>query len=35
MTQMGDFVDLFIKVRPACSCSNSKFFNLAIMLSMS
>ena len=22
---MGDFVALFIKVRSACSCSNSKF----------
>ena len=32
---MGDFVDLFIKVKPACSCANSKFFHLAVMLSMS
>ena len=32
---MGDFFDLFIKVRSACSCSNTKLFNLAVMLSMS
>ena len=32
---MGDFVDLFTKVRSACSCSNSKFFNSAVTLSMS
>ena len=31
---MGDFVNLFIKVRSAGSYSNSKFFNLADMLSV-
>ena len=31
---MRDFVDLFITVRSACSCSNSKFFDLAVMLSI-